>query len=147
MNLSESSDRTRLIQLLAMLPGRDDVEFWNQVGRAGAGYDPETSSEDATPDLDGYVLDKMQSGVDQLLEAPGNQGDIALFCHYLLGWFDGERPLLWKYLNRYFLVGDYTDAAGERICRELSDAAWRLYFTCQNGDSNTLREQWPGHHS
>jgi hypothetical protein len=139
---TDDPDRHRLISLLGMLPDREDIEFWNNVGRNGARVDPLGVEEDVKPDLDGYMLGKFEIGIARLFQEPTDGAAVAYFCQYLLKYFDGDRPTLWRHINSRLSTGRFTDQAGERFTRDLCDTAWRIIVR-YDGRGSTLEEKWP----
>ena len=135
--LHDDLDVHHLINLLAMLPGPDDVPFWNTVDRNGRGSDQEETQLIG----DGYLIGKMEVGIRGLLNP--QHSDIAYFCEYLLKFFDGERPLLWQHLSHRVAGSGFTDQAGERWTRDLCDTAWRLTVRYSPQGQRTLAENWP----
>lgn len=134
MNPADDPDMTHLIKLLAMLPGSDDVAFWNTVDRNGRAAD----GDDSEPTGNGYLLGKMNIGIRHLLN-----GDPFSFCQYLLKFFDGDRPSLWTFLDRHVVGSGFTDLAGERWTRDLCDTAWRLLVRYHSSGRDDLDTQWP----
>ena len=138
--LPDDPDLQHLIRLLAPLPGCDNIAFWNNVDTNGTRVDEISNETDPKPTGDGYLITKMQAGIDHLLK-----GDGSYLAQYLLQFFDGHRPQLWEYLNQYVPAGSYTNTAGERWTRELCDTAWRIVINSDQPDAAALATAWPGH--
>ncbi|MFF2123451.1 hypothetical protein ACFVXH_39605 [Kitasatospora sp. NPDC058184] len=136
-------DLRHLARLLAMLPGRDDIAFWATVDNgASTIVEPgHTGPGTAGPE---YILSKMRSGIAKLNKAE-DPAAVAYFSHYLLMFFDGDQPALWKYLNDRFSAHGGRSTAGERYTRDLCDTAWRIIARYDTLGDNDLAELWPGH--
>ena len=134
-------DMHRLINLLAMLPGPDDITFWNTVDRNGRSAQP--GEEETEPIGHGYLLSKMEAAIANLLKQPPSTSGIVYCCEYLLKFFDGDRPQLWTFLNAYVVGRGFTDQAGERFARDLCDTAWRLAVRYQSDGRGYLADKWP----
>lgn len=134
-------DFQHLARLLAMLPGRDDAAFWatvnNGAQRIYSTGDPEI------PDTE-YILSKMQNAVTNLRKAE-YPAFVAYSGHYLLNFFDGDRPALWAYLDKQFAAHGGSAATGERFTRDLCATAWRIIAKYDPQGDNDLAERWPGH--
>ncbi|WP_329538416.1 hypothetical protein OG568_60065 (plasmid) [Streptomyces sp. NBC_01450] len=135
-HLYDDPDVHHLVQLLAMLPGPDNIVFWNTVDRNGRQADP----NEAEPTGNGYLMKKMEIGIHGLLNP--ERGDIAYFCEYLLRFFSGERPLLWEHLSAHVPHRDI-DRVGERWARDLTDTAWHLLVRYGPGGQPALSDNWP----
>ncbi|MBD0694132.1 hypothetical protein BG452_02750 [Streptomyces sp. CBMA123] len=134
-------DFRHLTRLLAMLPGRDDAAFWATVDNGAERiYGP---GDPDVPSLE-YILSKVQSGITQLRKAE-NPAAIAYFGHYLLMFFDGNRPALWTYLNEQFAAHGGYATTGERYTRDLCATAWRIISNYDPQGDTDLAERWPGH--
>jgi hypothetical protein len=131
-------DLHRLISLLAMLPGPDDLTFWNTVDRKGRPAEP--GGEETEPTGNGYLLGKMKIGIANLLKRP--VGDISYFCEYLLMFFDGDRPLLWKHLDNHVVGSGFTERAGERFAHDLCDTAWTIAVRYHKSGREELADKW-----
>ncbi|MFJ4192096.1 hypothetical protein [Kitasatospora sp. NPDC089509] len=137
------SDLRHLARLLAMLPGREDAAFWATVDNGAKHI---VKPDDTGQSVGGpeYILSKMQTGITKLNQAK-DPAAIAYFGHYLLMFFDGDQPALWKYLNDLFPAHGGHSTAGERYTRDLCDTAWRIIARYDTKGDNGLAERWPGH--
>ncbi|MBY8871828.1 hypothetical protein K7640_08240 [Micromonospora sp. PLK6-60] len=115
--MPQDPDHVHLYRLLAMLPGPDDQDFWEVVARANG------------VDLH-YIYEKMGHLAHYRRDpAPANNPGytIATFCTYLIMFFGGEKPEIWRRIaGSLFNVGDNQGGLGARFVADLTDTAWRL---------------------
>ena len=104
--LAGDPDLEHLLQLLSMLPGpAEDIPFWASIRARVVGPDPEW------PDRVDYAFQKMQ-GVWNVIQDPSPTRVMGL-AEYMLVFFSGDDPELWKLLNRVtnrFFSLKYDDA-------------------------------------
>jgi hypothetical protein len=89
VTVSDDPDLAHLFELLRMLPGpHDDPGFWTSVQHQVVGSNTSL----------GYVFEKLSAIWRTVLDpSPGNIEDLA---RYILFFFAGENPAMWKILNR-----------------------------------------------
>lgn len=129
-------DIEHLIDLLRMLPGpKDNPKFWAGIGSEGRSIEPSGKNLD-------YVFEKM-THLSRFLDDPTPKRLVHL-CVYLLHFFSGDRPDLWKILN------DVTpsesrwghDDTGRWWAEDLTHTAWSLIVRyCDYGDES-WRNRW-----
>lgn len=114
---ADDPDLAHLFELLRMLPGpAENREFWTAVHPSG---DASRLS---------YVYEKM-SVIGQVAKDPSPQ-NVEYLARYLLYFFAGERPRLWKTLNTVF-DNDLTmtaDEPGRWWAEDTCRTAWALYI-------------------
>jgi len=128
-------DLAHLIDLLAMLPGpTEDREFWNAVQAQTWPATPGTELE--------YIYEKMAA----IWRVTRNRDPqtISYLAKYLLFFFSGDKPRLWKILNRVtswdFSLRD--DDAGRWWAQDVCDTAWALYVRYSHDGDDRWQEKW-----
>lgn len=137
-----------LLRLLAILPGADDVAFWNQVDAHGLLPEAEASAEDPEPSGHGYLLNKMTGHIRAALTPDPPAHALASLASYTLMFFWGDHPGLWKALERLVPSGSFASDGGfgRRYTQELCDAAWTVAVRYDRGyraDADALLAKWP----
>lgn len=141
-------DVEHLLRLLAILPGSDDVAFWNLVDAHGLLPEDEATAEDPEPSGHGYLLGKMGVFIRAALSPDASYSTFEDLAGYTLMFFYGEHPRLWKALEgRVQLPGfDIDDLLGRRYAEELCETALRIatrYNRDYCADAVELLEKWP----
>jgi hypothetical protein len=124
---AEDPDLKHLLELLSMLPGPEYHEFWTAVQHR------------ILPDTNlGYVYEKM-TGIWRVIQDPSH-GNIIHLARYLMFFFAGNSPELWKILNQIFhnQLSLRHDEAGRWWATDVSKTAWALYVRY----SHPSDEQW-----
>jgi hypothetical protein len=124
-------DVRHLLELLSMLPGPEDREFWTAV------------QHQALPDTDlGYVYEKM-SGIWRVIQDPSRQNIIHL-ARYLMFFFAGDNPELWKILNHIFhdQLSLRNDEAGRWWAADVCKTAWTLYVRYLHLGDERWKARW-----
>lgn len=144
----DDPDVQHLLRLLAILPGSDDVAFWNQVDAHGFLSEEEATAENPRPSGDGYLLAKMAVHIRAALSARAHGRTFESLAGYTLMFFYGDHPGLWKALeSRVQLAGfNIEDGIGRRYAEELCDTALRVatrYNQDYRGSAAELLAKWP----
>lgn len=138
-----------LLRMLAILPGCDDVAFWNQVDAHGLLPAAEASAEDPEPSKhSGYLLGKMTDDIRAALSANPPGHALAVLASHTLMFFWGDHPALWRALESLVPCGSFTGDGGfgRRYVQELCDAAWTVAVRYDRGyraDAAALLAKWP----
>jgi hypothetical protein len=119
---AQDPDLAHLLDLLAMLPGpTEDREFWAAVQNHGRGH-----PEPVTQNLN-YVYEKM-AHIWLMLQEPA-PSRVSYLARYMLYFFSGDDPDLWKVLNRvtshFFSLDD--DSTDRWWAADVCRTAWALY--------------------
>jgi hypothetical protein len=141
-------DAEHLLRLLAILPGSEQVAFWNQIDAHGLLPDAEATAEDLEPSGNGYLLGKMTGHIRAALAPDAPDSLFASLASYTLMFFWGEHPALWKALESLVPSGSFTGDGGfgRRYAQDLCDAAWKVAVRYHHGyraDAAALLAKWP----
>ena len=141
-------DVEHLLRLLAILPGSDDVAFWNQIHAHGLLREAEEMAEDPTPSGDGYLLRKMTGYIRAALKPNASQSTFEALASYTLMFFSGDHPGLWKALDSVVPARSFPSDGGfgRRYARELCDTALKVatrYDRGYRGSADELLAKWP----
>lgn len=136
-------DVTHMLDLLSILPGpAENPAFW--AGVQAAAKDHELTPENLEPthrNLD-YVFPKM-SGLTFFLRDP-KPATLTYLCKYLLWFFSGDRPEVWKVLNG--LAMDESrwghDDSGRWWAEDLTRVTWVLYVRYRRDGDDRWRDKW-----
>jgi hypothetical protein len=137
-----------LLRLLAILPGSQDVAFWNQVDAHGLLPDAEAGAEDLVPSGHGYLLNKLTGYIHAALEPDVREHMLESLAAYVLMFFWGDHPGLWKTLDRIIPARSFASDGGfgRRYAQDLCDAAWTVavrYHSGYRADADALLAKWP----
>ena len=114
----DDHDLKHLFKLIRMLPGPvENREFWTAIQGQVIGQDT---------GLD-YVYEKMTL-ISRVLRDP-TRAHISDLSRYLLFFFGGNNPELWRILNHIFHDGLTIrhDEAGRYWAKDICETAWTLY--------------------
>lgn len=137
-------DVVHLLHLLSILPGSEDLEFWNNVDAEGYLPRPGDQEHELTPSGDGYLLGKLGAGIGSSLLPKAADRSFVQLAQYVLFFFDGDRPALWKLLDRYSPASDFAAEAGRRFVQELCDTAWTIAVRYDHrAGIESLPDKWP----
>ena len=144
-------DVERLLRLLAILPGSDDVAFWNAIDAHGLLPVAESAAENPEPSGHGYLLSKVAGHIRAACEPNAPDHAFAGLASYTLMFFWGEHPGLWKTLERLVPAGSFASDGGfgRRYAQDLCDAAWAVAVRYHHGyraDAAALLAKWPDPH-
>ncbi|WP_439681567.1 hypothetical protein [Embleya sp. MST-111070] len=126
-------DIEHMLELLAMIPGPDDIDFWNDVNAGRYTSGPEGGLLDS-----GYFTGKVRTFLHRYL-ATGDPVDAAALAKYLLVFFDYDADSLRGAVD--FAVGDAPRLVlGPRWIADMTDTAWRVYV--HNGGRHIVKLPW-----
>lgn len=142
-------DIRRMLNLLSMLPGSDEVGFWNAVNSARHRSGTDNADDDVQDGQDGgYAVGKITRYLNEYLKQ-GDPGIAATLAGYLIMFFDHDADSLRQTVAR--AVGDLPgDVLGGRWLTDVTATAWRVYV--EHGKTSallgaawnrTLAEKWP----
>jgi hypothetical protein len=139
----DDPDVEHLLRLLAVLPGRENVAFWNSFYPSGPRSDAESADLDPKAVLDGYVLEKMTVGIRNALglfrDWPPDYGYLA---RYVMMFFRDDSPRMFDALDAV-VPGE---GNGHRFAQELRETAWHVAVRYdpdyKNGPEEVLAK-WP----
>ena len=140
-------DVEHLLRLLAILPGADDVAFWNQVNAHGLLPQAEEMQQDPAPALHGYVLNKMTWHIRAALAPDAGANAFESLAEYTLMFFSGDHPGLWKALgsvapaNSFASDADFGRRYAEGLCATALTVATR-YHHSYRADAADLLAKW-----
>jgi hypothetical protein len=126
----DDSDFTHLCDLLRMLPGpRESSTFWAEIAEYTA-----TGTEVR------YVFEKLSS-IPRAVQEP-TPAHIEYLARYLLFFFAGDKPALWRTLNAVTndTVSVTNDDVGRWWAEDVCRTAWALYVRY----NQTVDTQWLG---
>ncbi len=141
-------DVEHLLRLLAILPGSDNVAFWNQVDAHGLLPEAEATAEDPEPSGHGYLLNKMTGYIRAALKPNASDSTLESLACYTLMFFWGDHPGLWKALDSVIPARSFASdgGLGRRYAQDLCDAAWTIaerYHDGYRADAADLLAKWP----
>ena len=141
-------DVEHLLRLLAILPGADDVAFWNQVNAHGLVPQAEEMEQDPAPALHGYVLNKMTWHIRTALMPDADVNAFESLAEYTLMFFSGDHPGLWKLLCSVAPANSFAsdESFGRRYADELCATALKVatrYHHSYRADATDLLAKWP----
>jgi hypothetical protein len=129
-------DLAHLFDLLAMLPGPiENRAFWDAV-QAFVLREPEPPAGYPT-----YVYEKM-ANIWDVIQDPSPQR-IAYLAKYLMFFFSGDHPEIWKVLNPVVIPGFGEVDPGRRWATDVCETAWTLYVRYSANDQ--WRAKWQFH--
>lgn len=134
-------DVEHLIDLLRMLPGpKENPRFWAGVGTEGRSLEPTGRNLD-------YVFEKM-THLSRFLQDPTPRRLVHL-CDYLLHFFSGERPALWKVLNDITPTESSWghDDTGRWWAEDVTRTAWLLVVRYRDYGDETWQAMWRYEHN
>lgn len=145
-------DVEHLLRLLAILPGADDVAFWNQIDAHGLLREAEMLAEDPKPSGDGYLLRKMTGYIRAALKPKPSESTFEALASYTLMFFWGDHPGLWKALDSVIPGRSFASDGGfgRRYAQELCDTALKVatrYHHGYRGTPEDLLAKWPDEYS
>lgn len=141
-------DVERLLRLLAILPGSDNVAFWNQIDAHGLLPEAEATAEEPEASRHGYLLNKMTGYIRAALEPDVRDDMLESLACYVLMFFWGDHPGLWKALDPIIPARSFASDGGfgQRYAQDLCDAAWTVAVRYHDGyraDAADLLAKWP----
>lgn len=141
-------DVEHLLRPLAILPGSDDIAFWNAIDAHGLLPKAESTAENPEPSGHGYLLNKMTGHIRAACEPNPPHYAFEALASYTLMFFWGEHPGLWKTLESLVPAGSFASDGGfgRRYAQDLCDAAWTVavrYHRGYRADAAALLAKWP----
>ncbi|KQC35034.1 hypothetical protein [Frankia sp. ACN1ag] len=134
-----------MLKLLAMIPGPDDVWFWNRINegryRGHPSLEPEEwSGEDTRGFIDGgYTVKKIIGHLPGTLR--GEVQATGLLASYLIVFFDHDSDSLRQAIA--VRVGEgFSGLFGQRWIDDMLATAWRVYVTHPVTPRKDLAETW-----
>jgi hypothetical protein len=128
----DDPDLAHLFDLLGALPApREATEFWTAVQHQALGSGTAL----------GYVFQKL-TGIGRTAREP-TPANITDLARYLLFFFAGDNPALWKILNGLF--PDLTlhhDEAGRLWASDVSQTAWTLFVRYRAPGRDPWLDAW-----
>jgi hypothetical protein len=141
--LVPDADIEHMLRLLALIPGPEDVDFWNDIhaGRRNSG--PEGALRDS-----GYATGKITFNLHRYLTT-GEPKFAADLATYLLMIFDHEADSIPAAVD--FAIGNLASGVlGRRWITDMTAAAWRVYARHSDRPTGSslswhdiLVEKWP----
>lgn len=142
----DDPDVAHLLRLLAILPGAENVVFWNSIYPDGP--EPEGRLLDGNPEaaFHGYVLEKMTISIREALGAHGQAPDFEYLSRYVMMLFRRDRPRLLEALDAVVPGFEIGEGFGLRFAEELRETAWRVavrYNAKYKAEPSDLLAKWP----
>ncbi len=142
--LASDPDVAHLFDLLAVLPGpTEDRKFWAAVQANALASRPalEETESPGKDELD-YVYEKM-SNVWRVVRDQSPTA-ITYLAKYLLFFFSGNSPRLWRILNRV-TVAEFSlnsDDGGRWWAEDVCRTAWALFVRYAKYDDDRWVDKW-----
>jgi hypothetical protein len=133
-DLPNDADLEHLLNLLDLLPGPEDREFWSQVGNKGYRHPDQVDRVE-------YIFGNLRAFLGPLQRTPIASFVIPRLAEYLLMFFGEDCPPLWNLLDqRLPSIPLPSGMLGQRWANDLCDTAWRLYV--RYSADGSWREKW-----
>lgn len=130
-------DVTHLADLLNLLPGPEDRDFWERV--AGKGEPPNE------PGRTSYVIRNLVVHMPAFRKSDPQSREIARLVTYLMMFFGGDPRGLHELIGRRFpfVAGSQYETLGELWLKDLIATCWRLYVRHHGLPPHERLTAWP----
>jgi hypothetical protein len=142
----DDPDVAHLLRLLAVLPGAENVAFWNSIYPDGPEPDGRPLAGNPEPAHRGYVLGKMTVSIWEALGAHGQAPNFEYLSRYVMMFFQQDRPKLLEALDAVVPGYEIGEGFGRRFVEELRETAWRVavrYNAKYQAEPADLLSKWP----